>query len=71
MKEVWETGKPAYHPITKYKDDKFESYYENYIFRIPTGEIVTIYNDVTEQKNVEEALRISEERYELAMQFTQ
>jgi PAS domain S-box-containing protein len=56
MRKVWKTGKPACFPVKMYKDHKFSSYYENYIFRIPTGEVVTIYNDVTDQKNTEQRL---------------
>lgn len=70
MKKVWETGEPDYFPVKIYKDDRFLSYYENYIFKIPTGEVVTIYNDVTDQKNVAKALKESEERFTLAMKFS-
>ena len=68
MKKVWETGKPDYFPIKIYEDEKFSNYYENYIFKIPTGEVVTIYNDVTGQKNSEIALKRSDERFALAME---
>lgn len=63
LKKVWETGEPAYFPIKNYQDHVFSSYYENHIFKIPTGEVVTIYNDVTDQKNSELALKESEEKY--------
>jgi PAS domain S-box-containing protein len=69
MKKVWETGEPAYYPTKVYVDDIFANYYENYIFKIPTGEVVTIYNDVTDIKNSEKALKDSEERFSLAMEF--
>ena len=69
MKKVWETGEPAYFPVKIYQDATFSNYYENYIFRIPTGEVITIYNDVTEQKNAEITLKNSEERFALAMEF--
>ena len=69
MKKVWETGKSDYFPIKIYEDKKFSNYYENYIFKIPTGELVTIYNDVTDQKNSEIALIESEKRFSLAMEF--
>ena len=70
MKQVWETGVPAYHPVTIYQDEIFSNYYENYVFRLPSGEIVTIYNDVTERKSAQIALKESIERFELAMQFS-
>ncbi len=69
LKNVWETGNPAYYPIKIYQDENFSNYYENYIFKIPSGEIVTIYNDVTEQKINEIALKESTERFELALKF--
>jgi PAS domain S-box-containing protein len=69
MKKVWETGVPDNFPIKIYQDEIFSNYYENYIFRIPSGEVVTIYNDVTDHKNAESALRESEERFSLAMEF--
>ncbi len=50
MKKVWETGIPEYYPVRIYQDDNFANYYENHIFKLPTGEVVTIYNDVTDQK---------------------
>ncbi|MDM8535250.1 PAS domain S-box protein [Desulfobacterales bacterium HSG17] len=69
LKKVWETGISAYFPVKIYQDKNFSNYYENYIFKIPSGEIVTIYNDVTDQKNAEMELKASKERFELAMRF--
>lgn len=65
MQEVWKTGNPAVFPVKIYQDELFSNYYENFVFKIPTGEIVTIYNDVTEQKMAEQALKESEEKYRL------
>jgi signal transduction histidine kinase len=56
FKKVWETGEPAFYPAKIYVDEKFNNYYENYIFKIPTGEIVAIYNDVTERMQSQQAL---------------
>ncbi len=64
-KKVWETGITESFPVSVYKDDRIFLWFENFAFKLPTGEIVTIFRDVTEQKRAEEALRESEERYRL------
>jgi PAS domain S-box-containing protein len=71
MRQVWETGSPAYYPIKMYQDNIFSSYYENYIFKIPSGEIVTIYNDVTHQKNQEKTLKDKTEKLQAIFQAAQ
>jgi PAS domain S-box-containing protein len=58
MKKVWETGKPGFLPSIIYKDERYSSYYENYVFKLPSGEVVTLYDDVTESKRAEEEIRI-------------
>ncbi len=60
LKKVWQTGEAAFFPTRIYKDEHFSNYYENYIFKIPSGEVVTIYNDVTENKLAEEELKKKE-----------
>jgi len=56
FKKVWETGKPIHYPAKMYVDEKYENWYENYVFKAPTGEIVAIYNDVTVHEKVKEKL---------------
>ncbi len=53
LQNVWHTGKPEYFPISFYKDDKLEGWRENHVYKLPTGELVTIYDDVTEKKKAE------------------
>ncbi|MDD4127115.1 MAG: PAS domain S-box protein [Methanomicrobium sp.] len=61
-KKVWQTGNPEQHPVSLYKDNRLESWRENYIYRLPSGEIVAIYEDLTREKLAEEALWKSEEK---------
>ena len=56
FRDVWKTGNPAYYPATVYIDENYSNYYENRVFRLPGGEIVAVYNDVTGQKRAEEQL---------------
>ncbi|MFC2172785.1 PAS domain S-box protein [Acidobacteriota bacterium] len=60
MMQVWKTGRAKRHPISLYKDERIVGWRENYVHKLPTGEIVAIYDDVTEEKKAEEALRRSE-----------
>lgn len=63
LKRVWHTGIPEIYPIKKYEDQRVSGWRENYIYKLPSGEVVAIYDDVTESKIAENNLRNSEEKY--------
>jgi PAS domain S-box-containing protein len=56
MRRVWKTGKGEHHPIARYQDERLSSWRENYVYRLPSGLVVAVYDDVTERKQVEEEL---------------
>lgn len=62
IQRVWRTGKPESFPLNFYKDNRISGWRENYIFKLPTGEVVVVYDDVTKQKQAEEE-RLKSERY--------
>ena len=67
FKRVWHSGKPEHHPVTRYNDQRLNLWVENYVFRLPGGEVVAVFKDVTAYKNTEQALRDNQQRFELAM----
>ncbi|MCD4749130.1 MAG: PAS domain-containing protein [Thermoanaerobaculales bacterium] len=64
LHRVWRTGKPEHFPISWYEDDRIEGWRENYIYRLPSGEVVTIYDDLTERKRAEAELENHREHLE-------
>lgn len=55
FRRVWQTGQPEEFPLSFYQDGRISGWRDNHIFKLPTGEIVAVYDDVTERKQAEEA----------------
>ena len=57
MKRVWRTGVPEHHPMSIYEDERIRGWRDNFVYKLPSGEIVAVYSDETDQKQSEEALK--------------
>lgn len=58
FKRVWKTGIPEHYPVTLYSDSRIKGWRDNFVFKLSTGEIVAIYDDITDLQVVRENLRI-------------
>ncbi|MEA1959628.1 MAG: PAS domain S-box protein [Chloroflexota bacterium] len=57
LQRVWRTGTSEYFPVALYKDEHdLGSWRENWVYRLPSGEVVAVYDDITERKRAEEEL---------------
>ena len=54
FKRVNETGEPESHPVSIYEDERIKGWRTNYVYKLPSGEVVAVYEDVTEKKHLEE-----------------
>jgi len=66
FRRVWRTGKPEHHPITMYQDNRIQGWRENFVYCLRSGEVVTVYEDITERMKIEEEKRLLEEQYHQA-----
>ncbi|MBF0452157.1 MAG: hypothetical protein HQK75_15755 [Candidatus Magnetomorum sp.] len=64
LKDVWHNGGIKYFSPVLYKNETGESWRENYIYKLPSNEVVSVYNDVTERVNSEIELRQAKKRAE-------
>jgi len=66
LRRVWKTGNPEHFPISLYKDERISGWRENYVYKLPSGEIVAVYDDITERKQAGEQLEIAKQQAEAA-----
>lgn len=53
-------GEGRFHPVSLYKDNRIVGWRENFVYRLPDGKIVAVYEDATDRKMRELALQESE-----------
>ena len=64
LQRVWHTGKAENLPARQYWDEAREDWWrENYVYKLPSGEVVALFDDVSERVRAEQAMRQSEARY--------
>ncbi|OGS36026.1 MAG: hypothetical protein A2293_05825 [Elusimicrobia bacterium RIFOXYB2_FULL_49_7] len=63
FKQVWQSGQPQHYPVNWYQDDHLTGWRDNYVYKLPSGEIVAIYSDETEKKQAQIQLSESEEKF--------
>ncbi len=67
FRRVWQTGEVGHHPATVYREGEEYRWFENIVFKLPTDEIVAIYNDVTARMLVQEELFLEKEKLSVTL----
>ncbi|MGB5746620.1 MAG: ATP-binding protein [Desulfobacterales bacterium] len=64
LQRVWKTGRPEHFSGGVYQNHRTPpSWRESYVYKLSSGEIVTVYQDVTQVKLAQKALEESEKRF--------
>ena len=70
FQRVYKTGIPEHLPISVYKDERIAGWRENYVFRLPSGLIVAVYDDVSVKKRTELVTRMTNECFRAIADYT-
>ncbi|MDF1513201.1 MAG: PAS domain S-box protein, partial [Anaerolineae bacterium] len=63
LRKTWQTGNATQIPLKQYVDERITQWVENYIFKLPSGLVVAMFEDTFEKRKTELSLLESEERF--------
>jgi PAS domain S-box-containing protein len=70
FQRVYKTGTPEHHPVSVYKDERVAGWRENYVYRLPSGQIVAVYDDVSARKRTELVARMTDQCFRAIADYT-
>ncbi|MDD5561652.1 MAG: PAS domain S-box protein [Candidatus Omnitrophica bacterium] len=62
LRRVWRTGESEYLPGVLYKDSRIEHWTENYVLKLPSGLVVSIYSNISKRKQYQDEI-VSQARF--------
>ena len=70
FQRVYKTGTPEHLPISIYKDERVAGWRENYVYRLPSGQIVAVYDDVSARKRNELMTRMTDQCFKAIADYS-
>lgn len=70
FRRVYKTGTPEHHPVSVYKDERIAGWRENFVSRLPSGQIVAVYDDISARKRSELAARMTDQCFRAIADYT-
>ncbi|MRR15187.1 MAG: PAS domain S-box protein [Deltaproteobacteria bacterium] len=68
LQRVWSFGQPEQMPASHYHDDRIQGWRENFVYKLPSNDVVVLYHDITERIETQKKLFASEEKYRLVVE---
>ncbi|MHC1742883.1 MAG: response regulator [Syntrophobacteraceae bacterium] len=69
LQQVWQTGRSAPYPEDFYSDGRVSGWREGSVYKLPSGEVVALYDDLTAQKEAETERRAMEAKLQRAQKM--
>jgi len=70
LRRVYKTGTPEHHPVSVYKDERIAGWRENYVYRLPSGHVVAVYDDISARKRTELVTRMTDQCFRAIADYT-
>jgi PAS domain S-box-containing protein len=70
FRRVYQTGIPEHHPISIYKDERIAGWRENHVYRLPSGLIVAVYDDISARKRTELVASMTDQCFRAIANYT-
>nr|NQU91509.1 PAS domain S-box protein [Bacteroidota bacterium] len=64
FQKVFKTGKAISFPLNYYRDERIDLWVENHVFKLPSGDVVAVYQDVTESEKTKQILEKRNREFE-------
>lgn len=69
FQRVWRTGKAEFSS-QQYVDERLNFWVENRVYKLPSGDVVAVFDDITQRKKAEEVIRQSETQLRAVLDAT-
>jgi PAS domain S-box-containing protein len=70
FRRVYKTGPPEHHPVSVYKDERIAGWRENCVYRLPSRQIVAVYDDISARKRTELVTRMTDQCFRAIANYT-
>lgn len=64
FRNVYDTEESEFHPKLYYSDDELKGWFKNFVYKLSSGEIIVIFDDITERIVTEDILMAAKEKAE-------
>ncbi len=58
---VWSTGEAEHHPLIEFEEGNYKAWVDTYVYKLPSGEIVAVFDDITARMRTEHQLKEQDE----------